>query len=52
VYADILKRGRATPDTEVRVARLTAAGIGVAGILGGIVANGQNVGVHVVRRSS
>jgi cation/acetate symporter len=48
VYANILKKGRATPDAEVRVARLTAVGIGVAGILGAIVANGQNVAILVV----
>ncbi|MGH3614369.1 MAG: solute symporter family protein [Pseudonocardia sp.] len=48
VYANIIKRGRATPDAEVRVARLTAVGIGVAGILGALVANGQNVAILVV----
>ncbi|MGH3564795.1 MAG: solute symporter family protein [Pseudonocardia sp.] len=48
VYANIIKRGRATPDAEVRVARFTAVGIGVAGILGALVANGQNVALLVV----
>jgi cation/acetate symporter len=48
VYANIVKKGRATPDGEVRVARLTAVGIGVFGILGAIAANGQNVALLVV----
>ena len=34
VYATILRKGQATPEAEVRVARLTAVGIGVLGILG------------------
>ncbi|MGQ0577259.1 MAG: solute symporter family protein [Pseudonocardia sp.] len=48
VYANIIKKGKASPDAEVRVARLTAVGIGVAGVLGAIAANGQNVAVLVV----
>jgi len=47
VYANIIKRGKAIPDQEIRVARLTAVGIGFAGILGAVVANGQNVVVLV-----
>jgi cation/acetate symporter len=43
VYATIIKRGRTTPEAEVRVARLTAFGVGVLAVAGGIVANGQNV---------
>src|ERR1700754_3909994 len=43
VYANVIKRGQATPDSEVRVARLTALVIGVVAIVGGIVANGQNI---------
>jgi cation/acetate symporter len=43
VYANVIKRGTARPDEEVRVARLTAAVVGVVAIVGGIVANGQNV---------
>jgi len=43
VYANIFKKGQADPVDEVRVARRTALGIGVAAILGGILANGQNV---------
>ncbi|MBW0104060.1 cation acetate symporter [Pseudonocardia sp. KRD-291] len=43
VYANVLRRGKASPDSEVRVARTTAVAIGVVAIGGGIVANGQNV---------
>jgi len=43
VYAGVLRRGNATPDAEVRVARTTALVIGLVAIGGGIVANGQNV---------
>lgn len=43
VYANIIRRGVATPDSEVRVARLTAMVIGVASIVGGIMVNGQNI---------
>jgi cation/acetate symporter len=48
VYATILRKGQATPEAEVRVARLTAVGIGVLGILGAAAANGQNVALLVV----
>ncbi|GAA1192285.1 solute symporter family protein [Pseudonocardia alaniniphila] len=43
VYASVIKRGQASPDSEVRVARMTALVIGVVAIAGGIVANGQNI---------
>jgi cation/acetate symporter len=43
VYANVFKRGNADPVDEVRVARRTAVGIGILSILGGILANGQNV---------
>jgi cation/acetate symporter len=43
VYANVIRRGEADPRSEVRVARLTALAIGFLAILGGIVANGQNV---------
>ncbi|GAA3047340.1 solute symporter family protein [Actinokineospora globicatena] len=43
VYANILRRGKADPVSEVRVARVTAIVIGILAILGGILANGQNV---------
>ncbi|MGH3759917.1 solute symporter family protein [Actinophytocola sp.] len=43
VYANIFRGGRAEPASEVRVARLTAVVIGVLAMVGGILANGQNV---------
>ncbi|MFE0023880.1 cation acetate symporter [Amycolatopsis sp. NPDC059021] len=43
VYANIFKRGKADPRDEVRVARITAIVVGLLAILGGILANGQNV---------
>ncbi|MBV9845586.1 MAG: cation acetate symporter [Kutzneria sp.] len=42
VYANIIKRGKANPAREIRVARLTAVAVGVLAITGGILANGQN----------
>jgi cation/acetate symporter len=42
VYANVMKRNIA-PDSEVRVARLTALVFGVVAVIGGILANGQNV---------
>ncbi|MCQ4040505.1 cation acetate symporter [Streptantibioticus rubrisoli] len=43
VYANVVRNGDADPRSEVRVARLTAVVIGCLAIVGGIVANGQNV---------
>ncbi|WP_409491854.1 cation acetate symporter [Amycolatopsis sp. cmx-11-12] len=43
VYANIFKRGKAEPAAEVRVARLTAVAVGAFAIVGGILANGQNI---------
>jgi cation/acetate symporter len=43
VYANVIKRGRTDPRREVRVARIAAVVLGVLAILGGIMANGQNV---------
>ncbi|GAA3874569.1 cation acetate symporter [Saccharothrix violaceirubra] len=43
VYANVIKRGKADPHEEVKVARLTAVVVGVLAIAGGIAANGQNV---------
>ena len=43
VYANVIKHGQASPDSEVRVARTTALVIGVVAIAGGIIANGQNI---------
>ena len=43
VYANVVKRGKTSPDSEVKVARITAVVIGALAIGGGILANGQNV---------
>ncbi|HTF50959.1 MAG TPA: cation acetate symporter [Pseudonocardia sp.] len=43
VYASMLKKGNSAPDAEVRVARRTALVIGLVAVVGGILANGQNV---------
>src|SRR4051794_5936012 len=43
VYANVVKRGKTSPDAEVKVARITAVVIGILAIGGGILANGQNV---------
>ena len=43
VYANVVKKGKASPDSEVKVARITALVIGAVAIAGGILANGQNV---------
>jgi cation/acetate symporter len=43
VYNNVLKRGEVTGEGEVRVARVTAVVIGIIAIIGGILANGQNV---------
>jgi cation/acetate symporter len=43
IYANVLKGGKPDPGTEVKVARRTAMVVGAVAILGGILANGQNV---------
>lgn len=43
VYNSVVKRGTASPDAEVRVARITAVVIGIVAIVGGIFALGQNI---------
>jgi cation/acetate symporter len=43
VYANIFRDGKANPRSEVKVARLTAVVVGVLAMIGGILANGQNV---------
>ena len=42
-YNSVIKSGKADPAQEVKVARITAVVIGVLAIIGGILANGQNV---------
>ena len=43
VYNSVLKHGKADPEQEVKVARITSVVIGILAILGGILANGQNI---------
>ncbi|PPK66303.1 cation acetate symporter [Actinokineospora auranticolor] len=44
IYANVIKKGELSDkNAEVRVARITAVVIGIVAIVGGIVANGQNV---------
>jgi cation/acetate symporter len=43
IYASVIAKGKADAETEVKVARRTVVVIGVMAILGGILANGQNV---------
>ncbi|TWF79088.1 cation/acetate symporter [Pseudonocardia hierapolitana] len=43
VYANVIKRGAASPDAEVRVARRTAVLVGVVAVGAGILARNQNV---------
>ena len=43
VYNSVFKKGQATPEAEVKVARITTVVIGALAILGGIAAQGQNV---------
>src|SRR4051794_11744072 len=43
VYANLIKRGTASPDSEVQVARTTALVIGIVAVAAGILARNQNV---------
>lgn len=43
IYASVIKKGQTDPKEEVKVARRTVVVIGIIAILGGIVAQGQNV---------
>ncbi|MGO1317807.1 MAG: solute symporter family protein [Cellulomonadaceae bacterium] len=43
VYNGVLKQGKAEPEKEVKVARITAVVIGAVSIVGGIAASQQNV---------
>jgi cation/acetate symporter len=43
IYNGVLKDGKADPAQEVKVARRTAVTIGAISIVGGVLANGQNV---------
>ncbi|GGL06627.1 cation acetate symporter [Salinibacterium xinjiangense] len=43
IYASVIKKGKARPEDEVKVARRTVVVIGIVAIVGGIGANGQNI---------
>ncbi|ONH61730.1 cation acetate symporter [Frankia sp. CcI49] len=43
VYNNVIKKGAADPESEVKVARITAVVIGVVAIVGGIFAKDQNI---------
>jgi cation/acetate symporter len=43
VYNSVVKEGTASPEQEVKVARITAIVIGIVAIVGGIYALGQNI---------
>ncbi len=43
IYNSVIKEGTASPEEEVKVARITAVVIGIFAIFGGILANGQNI---------
>jgi cation/acetate symporter len=43
IYANVIKRGKVTPNGEVKVARRTVLVIGVLAIAGGIGVQGQNI---------
>jgi cation/acetate symporter len=47
VYANVIKKGKSDSKSEVKVARITAVVIGAVAIIGGILANGQNVAILV-----
>jgi cation/acetate symporter len=43
IYASVIKKGKVTPNGEVRIARITVVVVGILAIIGGIAAQGQNV---------
>ncbi|WP_371300736.1 cation acetate symporter [Citricoccus sp. K5] len=43
IYANVLAKGRTSPEKEVKIARRTVVVIGILAIIGGIGAQGQNV---------
>ncbi|WP_442214826.1 solute symporter family protein [Specibacter sp. RAF43] len=43
IYANVIVKGEARPEMEVKVARRTVVVIGIVAIGGGILANGQNI---------
>ena len=43
IYASVIKRGDCSEEDQVRVSRITVVVLGIAGIVLGILANGQNI---------
>lgn len=43
IYGNVIKRGKATPDDEVRVGKITVVVLGIVAIAGGIGVQGQNI---------
>jgi len=43
IYGSVMKKGNPAPGSEVKVARRTVVVIGIVAIIGGILANGQNI---------
>ena len=43
IYANVIKKGKVEPNGEVKTARITVVVIGILAILGGILAQGQNI---------
>ena len=43
IYANVIKKGQVPPNGEVKTARITVVVIGIVAILGGILAQGQNI---------
>ena len=43
IYNSVIKHGKADPKEELRVARISSIVIGLVSIVGGVIANGQNI---------
>ncbi|GAB47561.1 solute symporter family protein [Mobilicoccus pelagius] len=43
IYNEVIKRGEASPEKEVKVARIATLAVGVIAIAGGVLAYGQNI---------
>jgi cation/acetate symporter len=43
IYNSVIKHGKADPKEELRVARISSVVIGLISIVGGVIANGQNI---------
>ncbi|WP_192497112.1 solute symporter family protein [Gulosibacter chungangensis] len=43
IYGSVIKKGKASPETEVRVGKITVVVLGIVAIVGGIGVQGQNI---------